>query len=119
VNDVETLSHVPHILNSGPQWFRAFGSEESPGTTVFTISGHVCRPLVRELPLGISVRQIVDSMARGVRSGRVKAVFPGVTSAVMTEAMLDMPAGFDSLKKAGSALGLAGFIVYDDTACMV
>jgi NADH-quinone oxidoreductase subunit F len=120
VNNVETLAHVPGIVNNGPEWFRSHGTEETPGTMVFTISGDVQRPFVGELPLGPTLRQIITDHAGGVRDGReVKAVFPGVANTAITGDMLDCPTGFDSLKKAGSALGSAGFIVYDDTACMV
>lgn len=120
VNNVETLSHVPHIINRGADWFRSFGTDETPGTMVFTVSGDVQRPLVRELPLGLTLRELVFDIAGGPAEGRkVKAVFPGVANAVITGDMLETPLGFDSMKKAGSALGSAGFVVYDDTACMV
>ncbi len=120
VNNVETLSHVPHIINNGPEWFRSFGTEETPGTMVFTVSGDVQRPIVRELPLGLTLRELIFEVAGGPHPHRrIQAVFPGVANALITEDMLDTPLGFDSMKKAGSALGSGGYIVYDDTACMV
>ena len=119
VNNVETLAHVPHIINRGPQWFRSFGTDDTPGTMVFTVSGDVQRHTVEELPLGLTLRQLIAEVAGGPPPGRqVKAVFPGVANAVATEVHLDTPLGFDSMRKAGSALGSAGFIVYDDSACM-
>jgi NADH-quinone oxidoreductase subunit F len=120
VNNVETLSNVPHILNKGADWFRSFGTDDTPGTMVFTISGDVQRPRVVEVPLGVTLRQLIYDFASGPPAGRnVKAVFPGIANAVATEAHLDTPLGFDSMRRAGSALGSAGFIVYDDHACMV
>lgn len=120
VNNVETLAHVPHIVARGAEWFGSHGTEDTPGTMVFTVSGDVQRPVVKELPLGLTVRELIDDVAGGPDPGRrVKAVFPGVANAVITEEMLDTPLGFGSMKKAGSALGSAGFVVYDDTACMV
>lgn len=120
VNNVETLAHVTQIVRHGPEWFRRFGTPDTPGTMLFTISGDVERPLVTELPLGLTLRALVEEAAGGVRPSRhVKAVFAGLANAVVTEDRLDTPLGFDSMRQAGSALGSGGFIVYDDTACMV
>ncbi len=120
VNNVETLAHVPPILLHGADWFRRYGTDETPGTMVFSISGDVRRPVVRELPLGMSLRELIFDVAGGLASGRtVKAVLPGLANEVLPGRYLDVPLGFDSMKNAGSALGSGGFIVYDDTACMV
>jgi NADH:ubiquinone oxidoreductase subunit F (NADH-binding) len=119
VNNVETLSHVTHIIERGPEWFRAFGTDDTPGTMVFSVLGDVQRPFVRELPLGVTVRVLID-LAGSVAEGRkVKAAFPGLAGNIITEAMLDTPLGFDSIRNAGAALGSGGFVVLDDTACMV
>ncbi|AXY49811.1 SLBB domain-containing protein [Rhodococcus ruber] len=120
VNNLETLAHVTQIVSRGAEWFRAFGTPDTPGTMLFTVSGDVQRPIVTELPLGLTLRELVDDAAGGPAPGRrVKAVFPGLANAVMTEDRLDTPLGFDAMRRAGSALGSGGFIVYDDTACMV
>lgn len=120
VNNVETLAHVPHILREGVERFRHLGTDDTPGTMIFTVSGDVKRPFVAELPLGLTVRDLIDRVAGGTPEGRpVKAVFPGVANDAIVGGMLDTPLGFDSMKKAGSALGSAGFVVYDDSACMV
>jgi NADH:ubiquinone oxidoreductase subunit F (NADH-binding) len=120
VNNVETLSHVPHIIRGGAAWFRSFGTADTPGTMVFTVLDDVRRPGIRELPLGLTVRQLIDEVGSGVKEGRrVKAVLPGLASTVITGDKLDTVLGFDSMKQAGTALGSGGFIVYDDTACMV
>jgi NADH-quinone oxidoreductase subunit F len=120
VNNVETLTHIPHIINQGARRFRSRGTDESPGTMVFTVCGDVQNPTVRELPLGTTLRELVFDVAGGAAAGRhIMAVFPGLANAVITRQLFDVPLGFDSMKAAGSALGSGGFIVYDDTACMV
>jgi NADH:ubiquinone oxidoreductase subunit F (NADH-binding) len=111
------LAHVPEILRRGPAWFRSSGTDTSPGTAVFTISGDVRRPGVVELPLGVPLRLLVGG---GVVAGRrVKAVFPGASGAMLTAEQLDVPLDFDSMRDAGTGLGSAGFVVYDDSACIV
>jgi NADH:ubiquinone oxidoreductase subunit F (NADH-binding) len=120
VNNVETLANVPHILRRGAEWFRSFGTEGSPGTMVFTLSGDVQVPGLYELPLGVSLRTLVDEVGGGPPDGRdVKAVIPGASAAVLPADLLDTPLDFDSMKAAGSGLGSAGFVVYDEEACIV
>lgn len=120
VHNVETLAHLPSILRQGADRFRFSGSEASPGTTVFTLSGDVRRPGMYELPLGITVRMLLDVIGGGPASGgRCKAVVPGVSGALLTEAEFDTPLDFDSMSQIGSGLGSAGLVVYDDSACMV
>lgn len=118
VNNAETLAHVPGIIANGAEWFRELGTDESPGTMIFTLSGDVRQPTVVELPLGMTLRRLIYDQAGGPAAGEIKAVFPGVANAVATPVLLDTPLGFDSMKQAGSALGSAGFIVYDETACL-
>ena len=120
VNNVETLSNVPHIVLRGADWFRSVGTKDSPGTMLFTISGDIQKPGIHELPMGTPLRKLIDEYGGGLRSGRsVKAVFSGVASAVIMPRALDTPLDFGSMKGIGSGLGSGGFIVYDDTACMV
>lgn len=121
VNNVETLSNVPHIIRNGAEWFTQVGSEKSPGTMLFSLSGSVNRPGVYELPLGIPLRYLIEECGGGVLYGRkVKAVFPGGPSfAMVGPDQLDLRMDFDSLKKAGTGLGSAGVIVVDDATCMV
>lgn len=121
VNNVETLSHVPHVLRHGAEWFTGVGVEKSPGTMLFSLSGAVNRPGVYELPLGTPLRHLIDECGGGVPHGRrVKAVFPGGPSFSMVgPEALDLRMDFDSLKKAGTGLGSAGVIVVDDATCMV
>ncbi len=121
VNNVETLSCVPHIILKGADWFRGIGPEKSPGPKLFCLSGHVKRPGVYELPMGISLRDLVEEYGGGTRSGRkVKAVIPGGVSAPMLpESRIDVDMDFDSLAQAGTMLGSGGVIVMDESTCIV
>ena len=121
VNNVETLFNLPFILNRGHEWYRTMGSAASPGNFLCGISGHVERPGVYELPLGISAKVIVEEFAGGVWKGRqLKAWFPGGSSTgVLPASMLDLPMDHDGLKNAGSMLGTGAMIILDETACVV
>jgi NADH-quinone oxidoreductase subunit F len=117
INNVETLSNVPHIVRNGADWYKRFGTQESTGTKVVSVSGHVERPGNYEIELGISSREIIYGLAGGPPEGRrVKAWFPGGSSApVLTEAELDLPYTFEALAEAGSMLGSGSIIVADET----
>ena len=120
VNNVETLANVPHILREGAEWFRSFGTEDSPGTMLFTLCGDVRHPGVYELPLGFSLRELVYGIGGGPPEGReLKAVFPGASNTVISPEQLDTPLAFDTMRAVGTGLGSAGFVVYDDSACIV
>ena len=119
VNNVETLANVPHILRRGAEWFRSLGTERSPGTLVATVTGDVARPLVVEVEMGVRLSQLLE-LAGGALPGRqVQAVLNGVANGVLTASMLDLRLDYEDLAAAGSGLGSAGFVVYDDTACPV
>ncbi len=117
INNVETLSNVPHIINNGAEWFKRFGTEQSPGTKVVSVSGCVQRPGNYEIELGIPARDIIYGLADGPPEGRcVKAWYPGGSSApVLTEAELDLPYTFEDLAEAGSMLGSGSIIVADES----
>jgi NADH:ubiquinone oxidoreductase subunit F (NADH-binding) len=120
VNNAETLSNIPQILAKDTDWFRSTGTTDSPGTMVFTVSGDVVRPGVFELALGTPLRELVFEHAGGLLPERkLKAIFSGVSNAVILPNSLDTLLAFDTMKAIGSGLGSAGFIVYDDTTCMV
>jgi NADH-quinone oxidoreductase subunit F len=120
VNNAETLSNVPHILDRGAAWFRTHGTGQSPGHVVATVVGDVVRPGVAEVELGLPLSSVIADVGGGVRLGRqVKAVFSGVANPVITAASLDAPVSYEGMVAVGSGMGSAGFIVYDDTACMV
>ncbi len=119
VNNVETLAHVPRILRDGAAWFRTLGTPESPGTTVATIVGDVRTPLVTEVELGTPLSTLID-LAGGARPGRtLQAAFSGVANGVIPAVCFDAPLSYEGLAAIGSGLGSAGFVLYDDTACMV
>ncbi|MGE0307687.1 MAG: NADH-ubiquinone oxidoreductase-F iron-sulfur binding region domain-containing protein [Acidimicrobiia bacterium] len=120
VNNIETLSNVPHILARGAEWFRSMGTAASPGTIVTTVVGDVIAPDVGEVEMGTPLRAVIEVVGSGVAPGRtVKAVFSGVANAVVTTADLDVPVSYEGFQAIGSGIGSAGFIVYDDTTCMV
>jgi NADH-quinone oxidoreductase subunit F len=121
VNNVETLCNIPCILRNGADWFTQVGTEKCPGTMLFSLSGAVNRPGVYEMPMGTTIRRLIEECGGGVPGERkVKAVFPGGPAfSMVTSDQLDLPMDFDSLKKAGTGLGSAGVIVVDDTTCMV
>ena len=120
VNNVETLANVPHILARGPEWFRSMGTPESPGTIVATVVGDVIAPDVGEVELGTSLRDVIDGVGSGIAPERaVKAVFSGVANPVIVADQLDVPVSYEGFQAIGSGMGAAGFIVYDDTTCMV
>jgi NADH-quinone oxidoreductase subunit F len=116
INNVETLSNVPRIVAHGAEWFRGFGTEQSPGTKVVSVSGCVRRPGNYEVELGIPIRELVYDLAGGPDEGHeVKAFYPGGSSSpVLTAAELDLPYSFESMAEAGSMLGSGSIIVADD-----
>jgi NADH-quinone oxidoreductase subunit F len=120
VNNVETLANVPHIIRRGHGWFRSIGTEGSPGTMLFTLSGDVASPGMYELPLGYSLRDLVYTVGGGPPAGRqLKVIVPGASNTVLLPEQLDTPLDFDSMNAVGSGLGSGGFVVYDDSACIV
>jgi NADH-quinone oxidoreductase subunit F len=116
VNNVETLTHVAAILAHGADWFREAGTAESPGTMVFTVVGDVVSPGVYELALGTPLRTLLVEVAGATD---IKAVYSGVSSGVITPAMLDVPLTFDDMKRIGTGMGSGGFIVYDSSRSIV
>jgi len=121
INNVETLSYLPFILNRGAEWFAKLGSEKNGGMRLFSVSGHVKRPGVYELPLGIRLSEIIYKHAGGIPEDRkLKAVVPGGLSAAIFKAdEIDVGMDFDQLRAKGTMAGSAGVIVMDDTTCML
>jgi len=119
VNNVETLSNVPLIVARGAEWYRTFGTEKSPGTKVFCLSGRVNRPGNYELPLGTTFRELIYEHGGGIPDNRqIKAIMAaGASSAliVANEEALDTPMDYESVPKLGAALGSASVIVIDET----
>jgi len=120
VNNVETFCSVVSIFRNGAEAFAKIGTERSGGTRLFCVSGHIERPGVYELPINITLRQLIDHCG-GVKDGKkLKAVIPGGASAPMLTAdEIDVAMDFDSLMKAGSMAGSGGVIVMDESVCMV
>ena len=120
VNNVETMSNLPNILAKGAQWFRAIGTADTPGTIIFTLCGDVKHPGVYELPMGTKLRVLLEKIGGGP-SGKypIKAVFSGVANRVITPDQFDTPLDFGSMRNAATGLGSGGFIVYDESVCMV
>jgi NADH-quinone oxidoreductase subunit F len=118
INNVETLSNVPRIVANGAEWFRQFGTEQSPGTKVVSISGGVRRPGNYEISLGLPTRDLIYELAGGPLPGRtVKAIYPGGSSSPVLSAAeaMDLPYSFEAMAEAGSMLGSGSVIVADDT----
>ena len=117
VNNVETLSCVPHIINRGAEWFAALGTKTQGGTRLYSLSGHVARPDVVEASCSVTLRQLIYDHCGGIRDGRqLKAVVPGGSSAPLLRAdEIDVTMDVDGLRNAGSMAGSAGIIVMDET----
>jgi len=121
VNNVETLACVPFILREGADRFAALGTAKQGGTRLFSVCGHVNRPGLYEAPVGITLRELIDRHAEGVRRGHtLKAVIPGGMSAkVLDGKEIDVAMDFDSLLAAGTMAGSGGVIVMDDSTSMI
>ncbi|AHM56142.1 NADH-quinone oxidoreductase subunit F 2 [Peptoclostridium acidaminophilum DSM 3953] len=121
VNNVETLANVPAIILNGSKWFSDIGTEKSKGTKVFALAGKINNIGLVEVPMGTTLREIVYDIGGGILGGhKFKAVQTGGPSGgVITEADLDTPIDYESLKSIGSMMGSGGMIVLDETDCMV
>lgn len=121
LNNVETWANVPLIINNGAEWFRSIGTEGSKGTKIFTLAGKVNNTGLIEVPMGITLREIIYKIGGGVRGNkRFKGVqVGGPSGGVIPEQYLDTPLDFDELVKLGAMMGSGGIIVMDSDTCMV
>ena len=121
INNVETWANVPHIIKRGADWFSSIGTETSKGTKVFSLVGKVNNTGLVEVPMGISMREIVFDIGGGIPDGKkFKAVQTGGPSGgCIPESLLDTPVDYESLTQAGSIMGSGGMIVMDENNCMV
>ena len=113
VNNVETLANVPHIVLNGKDWYRTLGTDDSPGTKIFTISGQVNKPGHYEVELGISLRELIDNFAGGMRNGKPfkAALLGGAAGTFVDSSMLDEKMTYDNLQSKGATLGSGAVII--------
>jgi NADH-quinone oxidoreductase subunit F len=121
VNNVETLCNVPHIVNNGADWFKSLSHSEDGGTKLYGVSGKVKNPGLWELPMGTTIREILEDYAGGMRDGlKFRGLLPGGASTdFLVEEHLDVKMDFASVAKVGSRLGTGTMIVLDDQTCPV
>jgi NADH-quinone oxidoreductase subunit F len=121
INNVETLSTVPAVIRKGGDWYASLGTPKNGGTRLYSISGHVNRPGIYELPLGFPLRKLIEEVAGGVRNGKkLKAVIPGGSSCPLLSAdEIDVAMDYDAVAKVGSMLGSGGTVILDEDTCMV
>jgi len=121
VNNVETLSNIPYIVEIGGEEYSKIGSENCPGPKLFCVSGSVNKPGVYELPMGITLKEIIYDYAGGIKNnGKLKAVIPGgISTPVLPAVSIDCNMDFTSMQEAGSMLGSGAVIVMDESVCMV
>ena len=121
INNVETLANIPNIVRRGAEWLRTIGTEKSKGTKTFTLAGDVERTGLIEVPLGITLREVVFDVAGGIKGGRkFKAIQTGgPMGGCIPEQHLDTPLDYEPLGALGSIMGSGGLVVMDDRSCMV
>jgi bidirectional [NiFe] hydrogenase diaphorase subunit len=121
INNVETFANIAPILRKGPQWYSSIGTERSKGTKVFALTGKIANTGLIEIPMGMTLREIIFEIGGGIPNGHTfKAVQTGGPSGgCLPEEHLDLSVSYDALISAGSMMGSGGMIVMDDTSCMV
>lgn len=121
LNNVETFANVPVIISKGSKWYRTVGTETSPGTKAFALTGNIENTGLIEVPMGTTLREVIFDIGGGIRGGAdFKAVqIGGPSGGCLTKEHLDLPLDFDSLKKAGAMIGSGGLVVMDEHTCMV
>jgi NADP-reducing hydrogenase subunit HndC len=121
VNNVETLANVPPIIRNGGEWYRQFGTEKSRGTKVFTIMGKVNFTGAIEVPLGITLREVIDIYGKGMKKGaKLKLIQTGGSSgSIVPPSLQDTPLDFESFHKAGVSLGSGALLICDEHTCVV
>ncbi|MDR2296411.1 MAG: 4Fe-4S binding protein, partial [Clostridiales Family XIII bacterium] len=121
LNNVETFANVPLIIRNGADWYRQLGTEKSPGTKAFALTGNIANTGLIEVPMGITLREIIFDIGGGMRDGKAfKAVqIGGPSGGCLTEKHFDLPLDFDSLQREGTMIGSGGLVVMDEDTCMV
>ncbi len=121
INNVETFANVPQIISNGAEWYASIGTERSKGTKVFALTGKINNTGLAEVPMGITMREIIYDIGGGICDGRkFKAVqIGGPSGGCLPEELLDLPVDYDSLIQVGAMMGSGGLVVMDDSTCMV
>ncbi len=121
VNNVESLANVPPILRNGAQWYRTLGTPSSPGTKVYTIMGQVNTPGVIEVPMGITLREVISIYGHGMKPGSTfkLAQTGGSSGSIIPATLQDTPMDFESFRKAGVSLGSGALLICDESTCIV
>ena len=121
VNNVETLANIPQIILKGPEWFAGFGTEQSKGTKVFALGGKIQNTGLVEIPMGTTLREIVEDIGGGIPDGKKfkAAQTGGPSGGCIPSEHYDVPIDYENLKKIGSMMGSGGLIVMDEDNCMV
>lgn len=121
LNNVETFANVPLIINRGSEWYKSIGTERSPGTKAFALTGNVNNTGLIEVPMGTPLKEIIFDIGGGIRNGKkFKAVqIGGPSGGCLTEEHMNLPLDFDSLKRVGAMIGSGGLVVMDEDTCMV
>jgi NADH-quinone oxidoreductase subunit F len=121
INNVKTLSYVPHIMKNGAEWFKSIGSEKNPGTAIFALAGKVINTGLAEVPMSTTLNELIFDVGSGIAGGKkFKAVqIGGPSGGCLPETALDTPIDFDSLTGAGAMMGSGGMVVLDEDDCMV
>jgi NADP-reducing hydrogenase subunit HndC len=121
VNNVETLANVPPIIFHGPEWYRKFGTPNSPGTKVYTILGNVNTTGLIEVPMGITLREVIAIYAKGMKNGKSfkLAQTGGSSGSIIPASLQDTPMDFDSFSRAGVSLGSGALLICDEDTCVV
>ncbi|WP_105614622.1 NADH-quinone oxidoreductase subunit NuoF [Vallitalea okinawensis] len=121
INNVETYANVPKIIFNGAEWFKGFGTEKSPGTKVFALAGAVRNTGIVEVPMGISLGDIIYDIGGGIKNDKKfkAAQTGGPSGGCLTQESLNVPVDYDSLKELGSIMGSGGLVIMDEDNCMV
>src|SRR3990172_10881760 len=121
INNVKTWAWIPPIINNGADWFTQIGTEKSKGTTIFSLVGKVKQPGLVEIPMGVTLRHLIERIGGGAPNGKklIAAQTGGPSGGCIPESLWHLPVDYDSLREAGSIMGSGGMIIMDERICMV
>ena len=121
INNVKTISYVPHVLEMGAEAFAAIGTENASGTAMLSLSGHINKPGIAEIPVGINLTRVIENVAGGIRNGKQPKALQcgGPLGGIMSADEMDMPAEFQAMTSKGSPLGSGGILALDEDTCIV